>query len=67
MVSYSPIESSICVYNLIILNKIARNGCLLEVTSIAKSPMEQRTLKKCKKLSVYQHLLLLRDIWWSKL
>ncbi len=24
------------------------------------------TLKKCKQLFEYQHLLLLRDIWWSK-
>ncbi len=29
--------------------------------------MEQRTLKNVKQLFEYQHLLLLRDIWWSKL
>jgi hypothetical protein len=24
-------------------------------------------IKKCKQLFEYQHLLILRDIWWSKL
>jgi hypothetical protein len=28
--------------------------------------MEQNALKNCKQLLEYQHLLLLRDIWWSK-
>ncbi len=28
--------------------------------------MEQYALKKGKQLFEYQHLLLLRDIWWSK-
>jgi hypothetical protein len=31
------------------------------------SPREQHALKKFEQLFEYQHLLLLRHIWWSKL
>ncbi len=31
-----------------------------------KFAMEEWALKKCKQLFEYQHLLLFRDIWWSK-
>jgi hypothetical protein len=36
------------------------------VVFTAHFAMEQHTLK-CKQLFEQQHLLLLRDIWWSKL
>jgi hypothetical protein len=41
---------------------------ILETFDIyAQLSMEQRTFKNCKQLFEYKHLLLLRDIWWSKL
>jgi hypothetical protein len=33
---------------------------------LALHSMEQQAFKKYKQMFEYQHLLLLRDIWWSK-
>ncbi len=45
----------------------ALNKCIWQIYGITSMyvSMEQRT-KKCKQLLEYQHLLLLRDNWWSK-
>jgi hypothetical protein len=37
------------------------------VLTLATSGNGTAHFKKCKQLFEYQHLLLLRDIWWSKL
>ncbi len=46
--------------------KLLLNGAALKKACVNLG-MEQHALKKCKQLFEYQHLLLLRDIWWSKL
>jgi hypothetical protein len=53
---------SLIMSNAVILSVIMLNA----VASYFQLKMEQHTLKKCKQLFEYQHLLLLRDIWWSK-
>jgi hypothetical protein len=46
-------------------NKNARN-IYSESTCLRSLNSATGHFKKCKQLFKYQHLLLLRDIWWSK-
>ncbi len=66
VVMLNVIMMSVVTFNAIKLSVDTLNFIMLNVVALL-SFKETAHFKKCKQLFEYQHLLLLRDIGWSKL